>query len=105
MLVGDVLNEDQDDIGGAQIDLIGGHWLVAGEEPSAVQLGIIRHCVAQPWMPKLGPLPSGTRRGGPVGGRGFSPRPGGGGRGGRCTVVLVRRPLSPTAYGPFEAVN
>jgi hypothetical protein len=29
----------------------------------------------------------------------------GGGLGGRCTVVLARRLPSPTAYGPFEAVN
>ena len=28
-----------------------------------------------------------------------------GGPGGRCTVVLARRLPSPTAYGPFEAVN
>jgi hypothetical protein len=27
------------------------------------------------------------------------------GLGGRCTVVLARRPPSPDAYGPFEAVN
>jgi hypothetical protein len=40
-----------------------------------------------------------------VAGRGLRWWTGGGGLGGRCTVVLARRPPSPTAYGPFEAVN
>ena len=40
-----------------------------------------------------------------VAGRGLRWWRGGGGLGGRCTVVLARRPRSPTAYGPFEAVN
>jgi hypothetical protein len=40
-----------------------------------------------------------------IAGRGLRWWTGGDGLGGRCTVVLARRPPSPTAYGPFEAVN
>ena len=40
-----------------------------------------------------------------IAGRGLRWWTGGGGLGGRCTVALARRSPSPTAYGPFEAVN
>ena len=68
-------------------------------QETAEELEIMRRCCG---IRKPGPRRWRVRI---VAGRGLRWWTGGGGLGGRCRVVLARRPPSPTAYGPFEAVN